>query len=258
MGYVPSRCIAGGGHEDAGPMKTQYLLATQPLPESLVFNAALRGVMIDSLSFIATEPVKDDVLSDRIAELKRRYIAAVFTSVNAVEAVCALGKGGEDWTIYCTGGATRGAVAKCFGEETIAGVADTAKGLAEELIRSGGGREVYFFCGDQRRDELPFILRQSGRTLNELVVYRTIWTPHKVNREYSGIVFFSPSAVESFFSVNKVSPEARLYAIGPTTAAAIRECVDNPIETVDRPDKKALVQKMIEQFQHRATRGGEK
>jgi hypothetical protein len=48
-----------------------------------------------------------------------------------------------------------------------------------------------------------------------------------------------------------VSPEARLYAIGPTTVAAIREWTDNPIETVDRPDKKALVLRMIEHFQNK-------
>jgi uroporphyrinogen-III synthase len=233
------------------PIRTAYVLATQILPESLVFEAAARGVMIDSLSFIATEHIKDDALSQQIAELKARPIVAVFTSVNSVEAVSEIDEGGGAWTIFCTGRATRGAVEAKFGEETVAGTADTAKGLAEELVRSGDGREVYFFCGDQRRDELPFTLRKSGHTVHELVVYRTRRTPHKVTRDYSGIVFFSPSAVESFFSVNKVSPEARLYAIGPTTASAIREWADNPIETVDRPDKKALILRMIEHFQFR-------
>jgi uroporphyrinogen-III synthase len=232
-------------------IRIPYVLATQSLPESLVFEAAARGVMIDSLSFIATEHINDDALSHRIGELKQRPLVAVFTSVNSVEAVSGMGKGGSSWTIFCTGGATRGAVEEKFGEEAIAGTADTANGLAEALIRSGERREVYFFCGDQRRDQLPFTLRQSGHTVHELVVYRTRRTPHKVTRDYSGIVFFSPSAVESFFSVNKVSPEARLYAIGPTTASAIREWADNPIETVDRPDKKALILRMIEHFQFR-------
>jgi uroporphyrinogen-III synthase len=242
--------------------KIAYLLSTQALPESLVFEAAARGVMIDSLSFIATEPVKDDNLGDKIRELKQAPLTVVFTSVNAVEAV--KGGGHPEWRIFCTGGATRRAVEAWFGEEAIAGVAETAKGLAEEMIRSLGNswgwevrlgqevgirREIWFFCGDQRRDELPFILKQAGFVVHEVVVYRTKQTPHRVTRDYSGIAFFSPSAVESFFSVNQAPPGARLYAIGPTTAAAIREKCDNPVVTVELPEKRALIRKMIEDFQ---------
>jgi uroporphyrinogen-III synthase len=138
-----------------------------------------------------------------------------------------------------------------FGQLDIAGTADSAKELAEVMARVSGAGEVYFFCGDKRREELPDLLRQAGWVVHEIVVYKTVLTPHKVERSYAGIAFYSPSTVESFFSVNAVSAGTVLFAIGQTTAAAIRERSDNPMIVAARPDKEAMIRQMIEYFQHK-------
>jgi len=80
------------------------------------------------------------------------------------------------------------------------------------------------------------------------VVYQTLATPHKIQKDYFGVLFFSPSAVQSFFSKNKVKDRTILFAIGNTTANEIKKYSNNKIIISDEPGKENLVQKMIEYF----------
>jgi uroporphyrinogen-III synthase len=93
------------------------------------------------------------------------------------------------------------------------------------------------------------MLRTEGFRVNEWVVYRTILTPQKTQRIYAGIAFFSPSAVESYFSLNTAADGVTLFAIGRTTAAAIQARCACPVIISDRPAKEALVRTMIDYFQ---------
>lgn len=252
-------------------MATQpiYLLSTGALPERTGGQLA-DGLVLDILPFITIEPVTDALLWSRVKELAGHRTAVIFTSVHAAEAVgerVRSGVRGEDaenrlsreaggnqahrklfWKIYCIGMATRQRVADYFGETAIEGTADSAAALAEVIAREEKARELVFFCGDLRRDELPAVLQQKGFAVEELVVYRTVAIPHKTGRGYDGIAFFSPSAVESYFSVNTVDAGALLFAIGRTTAAAISSRCDNTVVVGERPDKGALIRKMIDHF----------
>ena len=72
---------------------------------------------------------------------------------------------------------------------------------------------------------------------------------HRIgSNEYFGILFFSPSAVQSFFSKNKVADKTILFAIGNTTANEIKKYSTNKIIISDEPGKENLVTKMIEYF----------
>ena len=234
-----------------------YLLATGPLPEELIEEAAAKGIALDTVDFIAIEMVIDAEMGARIKELGGRQLTAVFTSTNAVEAVKGLMNadapaGAPDWRIFCIEGATHRAVADYFGEATIAGTAESATALAKEMTREGavaGEKEIFFFCGDQRREELPAMLRAEGFKVNEWIVYRTLLTPRKTERDYAGISFFSPSAVESYFSLNMVAEGVTLFAIGRTTAAAIQARCPNAVIISDRPGKDILIRTMTDHFQ---------
>jgi uroporphyrinogen-III synthase len=162
--------------------------------------------------------------------------------------------GVPDWRIFCIGTATRREVADYFGDVAIAGSAESAAALAEGMMADAGedargNKEIFFFCGDQRREELPAMLRAEGFKVNEWIVYRTLLTPQKTERIYAGIAFFSPSAVESYFSVNSAGDDVTLFAIGRTTAAAIQARCSNPVIISDRPGKEALVRTMTDHFQ---------
>ena len=92
------------------------------------------------------------------------------------------------------------------------------------------------------------MLRQRGIDVNEIIVYQTINLPHKIEQEYHGILFFSPSAVQSFFQKNKLSDTTILFAIGNTTANEIKKFTNNKIIISDSPGKENLVGKMVEYF----------
>lgn len=263
------------------------ILSTRPLAAALLEQAAGSGMLIDTLPFIATEPIVDATLRHQIRDLSRQPLVAIFTSMNAVEAVANLlelsaggSSGSSDfpsagpattdiqpaagnmqpaaadrfsgrvvppWEIFCIGYATRQLVHEYFGEDRIAGVAASAATLADVIIGQRR-KEVFFFCGDQRREELPEKLQQQDIRVNEWEVYTTIHTPHRVDPVYDGIVFFSPSAVHSFFSVNSIADSTLLFAIGQTTADTIRTYTANRTICSQSPEKEALIRQVIHYY----------
>jgi uroporphyrinogen-III synthase len=225
--------------------KPIYLLSTGLVSAGVIEKAAQKGITLDALAFIHIENLGD---AEEMKGLAGRPLVVAFTSVNAVNAVQRWVPGPTGWRVYCISGATCGAVVSLFGEAAVVGKARSAGELAETIIRQETGREILFLCGDHRREELPSILRRAGFSVVEEVVYRTLLTPHKVERNYDGIAFFSPSAVESFFSVNETAAGTPLFAIGPTTAAAIRARCTNPVITAGEPDRAMLIGKMTDHF----------
>ena len=96
---------------------------------------------------------------------------------------------------------------------------------------------MIFFCGDQRRNDLPEILSKNDIEVQEIVVYETIPVSKKIEEHYHGIMFFSPSAVNSFFLNNKLPSSTILFAIGNTTAEELKKHSTNTIITSDDPGK---------------------
>jgi len=232
------------------------ILSTRPLEPRLLDQAAQKGIRIDILSFIDTEPIRDTALTHQVQQLGTRSLTAVFTSMNAVEAVAGHLENFatlEDssprtaWTIFCIGAATQRKVESQLGSVTA--TAPSAAALADVILEHHPS-EVFFFCGDQRREELPEKLHTAGVQVHELVVYKTAQTPQRIEDPYDGIVFFSPSAVHSFFSVNGTTEKTILFAIGTTTADTIRTYVNNPIITSATPEKEALVRQLIDHYEY--------
>ena len=225
------------------------ILCTRPLEPALVREAKHLGIDIDSIPFIEIAPIQTVQVQQEIAQAFLQSAKVVFTSMNAVDAIAnELLEDQPDWSIYCIGTATQKLVTRYFGEETIAGTAPNATELAQLIADEGHAEEVIFFCGDQRRDELPDILRSHNIEVHEIEVYQTIALPHKIRKAYHGVLFFSPTAVQSFFRQNKLPAETILFAIGSTTAAEIRKFSTNNIIISDEPGKESLVRKMMEYF----------
>lgn len=226
------------------------ILCTRPLETALVEAAKAKDIIIDIVSFIDTSPVKSANVQAEIKKLFTQPSAVVFTSMNAVNAVAThLNGEAPNWNIFTIGNTTRELAARYFGEAAVTGTGDNATTLADAIIANKSIKQVIFFCGDQRRQELPGRLRQHGITVQEIIVYHTTSTPHKVNKPYDGILFFSPSAVQSYFHANPVLPNTILFAIGQTTADAIKFFTDeNTLIVSEKPGKEDLVKKMFEYF----------
>ena len=225
------------------------ILCTRPLNKTLVEEALQEGICIDEISFIETAPIQNIEIQQEVEQAALQITTVVFTSMNAVEAVADYLDGQPvEWTIYCMGTNTNQLVKKYFGEQHLAGIANSAAELAELITEDEMIDEVIFFCGDQRRDELPTILKANNIDVTEISVYQTIAVTHIINKAYNGILFFSPSAVESFFRKNKLPDTTILFAIGSTTANEIKKYATNKIIISNQPGKENLVRKMMEYF----------
>lgn len=100
-------------------------------------------------------------------------------------------------------------------------------------------KEVIHFCGNLKAENLAKLLGKSVN-LTSVEVYQTKLTGHKMTdlNDFNGIVFMSPSAVESFSQQNAVSEEMKVFCIGPTTEAAANEagmqnCITPEFSTLD-------------------------
>jgi uroporphyrinogen-III synthase len=223
-----------------------FILSTRPVDDLVVRRAAEKNIIIECASFIQTEPVKE--LPENLSSLFQQELTAVFTSMNAAEAMIARLQGKlPPWYIFSMGHATKDVLLTCFRKEQVSGTASNASALAEEIIKKGE-KEVFFFCGDQRRDELPDKLASANVNVKEIVVYETRITPVRIEKDYDAILFFSPSAVESFFSVNTAPPGAVLFSIGSTTKETIKLHSRNTIVVGDKPGKNYLVEKAMHYF----------
>jgi uroporphyrinogen-III synthase len=224
------------------------LLSTVLLDPLLIDKAANYGIELDTLSFIQVSSNTERDLHAEMEELCDLPITAVFTSANAVRSIGEIVRTAKPhWNIYCIGETTKDAILEYFDVAAIKGVAHDATALAEVII-SNDICEVVFFCGDKRLDTLPAALRGADITVHELIVYHTVETQHAVTKHYDGILFFSPSAVSSFFSVNKIGSTTVLFAIGDTTANAVKQQAGNKVIIGEVHSKDQLVEQAIEYF----------
>ena len=226
-----------------------HILSTRSVGETLVNEAAQNDIIIHEVSFINTVEIKNAEIEQKIHELSHQKITVVFTSMNAVDAVEKFIPAKKtSWKIYCIGNTTKKNAKKIFGEENICATADSAEQLAEKIIGNSSIKNIVFFCGDQRRNELPDKLKNNGIGVEELIVYKTEETPQVLSKQYDGILFFSPSAVQSFFSKNSITDKTQVFAIGATTANAAKSFIRQPVIISNKPGKENLVSLAIKHF----------
>jgi uroporphyrinogen-III synthase len=233
------------------------ILSTRPVDRALIEKAAYQNIVIDTIAFIEVKKRISDKIAERINTLAGEKATVVFTSMNAVEIVVEtvpVKPLMPDWKIYCIGGATFTLVKKYWPYDNVIFTAGDANELAARIIENKE-KSVYFFCGNKRREELPTLLQKQNIEVEELVVYETIETPQSANKTYDGLLFFSPSAVHSFFSYNKPAKETIFFAIGNTTANAIKQFSTNSIIVSDFPAKDQLIDKAIKYFTERPISG---
>lgn len=225
-----------------------HILSTRPINKELVDEAAKLNIVLDEISFIETEVIVDGALASKIKDLLQQKLSVVFTSMNAVDAVSGFITTKPEWKIYCIGNTTKNLVKKFFGEDSITATAENAEHLADKIINDSATASVTFFCGDKRREDLPEKLKSDNISIDEITVYRTIETAEIISKMYDGILFYSPSAVHSFFSKNKVGTPTELFAIGSTTADALQQFTQQPVTIATHPGKENLVKLAIDHF----------
>jgi uroporphyrinogen-III synthase len=225
-----------------------HILSTATLDQTLIGKAMDHHIELDAVSFIEVEHIKENSLAEELTNLCKSRLTTVFTSVNAIHAMAAILKSNKPaWDIYCMGKATKNAVLEYFDASQIKGTAIDGESLAK-IIESHKVADVVFFCGDKRLNALPDFLYRHNIMVREIVVYKTKETPEQVAKHYQGIMFYSPNGVNSFFSVNELTPGVVLFAIGNTTAQALKSKTSNKVMVSETPSREQMVDNVIQYF----------
>jgi uroporphyrinogen-III synthase len=224
------------------------ILCTSHLKKELLNKAAAKNIFVDVQDFIKTETHLSQEVKQKIQSLANQKIAVAFTSKNAVNAVVSQLAVVPNWDVYCISGVTKQTAIEFFGKEKIFASAKNAADLSEKIISNKSLKEIVFFCGNRRLNDLPEILKHYNISIEELVVYTTEETPCMVQKVYDEILFFSPSAVHSFFSVNTVSTNVMLFSVGKTTSNVIATYCSNLVNTSEYPGKEQMINLVIDFF----------
>jgi uroporphyrinogen-III synthase len=220
------------------------ILSTGPLPHKNGDD----NLTLDIIPFTEIDAVKTDEMIEKMRSLCGKSLHVVFTSMNAVKAVRFLiGSMQPTWFIYCLDGAMDNELKNSFDRSIVKAAGANATELAEVIVKDSAGqdRHIVFFCGNIAREELPDILTKANIAVEQIVAYETKPTPFKVNNNYHGILFFSPSAVKSFFSFNVVPSYTILFAIGETTATEIKNYSHNKVVTGATSSKEHLLETAV-------------
>ena len=233
-------------------MKKYKVLSTKKLDAPLIEQANENDIEITEEEMISVTPVaSEETLKQVLHWTERTGVHAVFTSVNAVNAVKNYLHQVEvsklSWKVFCISGRTKAALQTLVDEEQILATAAYGKDLAEKIIEKQV-KEVVFFCGNKRREELPSMLQSAGVIVNEIMVYETSLTPSVVQNNFDAVLFFSPTAVESFFSSNVLKGDTVCFAIGTTTSGSLAKFTSNKIEVSEDTSQESMLASVLSHF----------
>ena len=202
-------------------MKNQIrILSTKKLSEKQKQTLLTANFSVFDADYIAVQNKDFDI------DKTNDYL--IFTSQNAVESVLRNKKvtAINIKKCFCVGEKTK-ALLEENGFEVIE-YSEYAAELASLICNQYPKSSFTFFCGNMRRNFLPDALRLVQISLEEIEVYDTILTPHKIDFTPDGILFFSPSGVKSYLQENKIEDEI-CFCIGNTTAEALKQVTPNRI-----------------------------
>lgn len=214
------------------------ILSTKILSESQKKPLFEAGFSLLEKDFIATQikPFDVKIIHDNL----------IFTSQNAVESILEHSDLEQLKTkkVFCVGIKTKNFLAD-NGFEVIA-YTGYAADLAEIITLIYKSESYTFFSGNKRRDTLPDALKEAGVIFNEIEVYETTLTPHKIKESVDGILFYSPSGIESYLKDNKLKNET-CFCIGDTTASALENSTKNII-VAHQPTIEDVIESVIKEY----------
>ena len=218
------------------------ILSTKELSKKQIDLFDAKNFALIHTNFIVIKPLKFtiDTINDFL----------LFTSKNAVKSVLKNNRLEQikSKKCFCVGEKT-----KWFLEKngfSVISFSKDANTLATEIIESHFEKTFTFFAGNVRKDILPNRLTDKKIGFNEITVYETILQPKKNVLETEAILFFSPSAVESYLQKNKIVKQI-CFCIGNTTARALENSSENSklnIITANQPTVESVIEEVLKYY----------
>lgn len=220
-----------------GTLKT-HIFSTKNLSQNQL-QLFKQGITVKSEDFIKISP-------NRLPKtlLTQELENVIITSKNGVESLATQAPDKLKFkNIYCVGRKTKRLIEKRIGP--VKHQAKDAKELAKYLVEYMEGLEVTYFCSNLSMDDLPNILEDNNITVNKVETYTTKHAPSEVDKEIEGILFFSPSGVESYLLKNR--PDKTAYCIGDTTAEEARKHFRN-VKVAKIPVVESVIEMVNEDY----------
>lgn len=234
---------------------------TRPREQATELTAGLQalGAEVSHLPVIAIGPPEDWRPLDRALGALATFDWVALTSVNAVTALfdrirhLDLGISPVRWAVV--GSRTATALEERGQTPDLVAEPATAERLAELMLSRGvAGKRVLFPRSDRARAVLPQLLRSALAEVEAPVAYRTLSSDvpgREIRRILEGgdvwITLTSPSTwheLQAALGGDPLPSHVHLAAIGPTTAAAVRESGYEPACVAEPPGVKGLLEAM--------------
>ncbi|WP_432672202.1 uroporphyrinogen-III synthase [Flavobacterium sp. SM2513] len=199
-------------------LSTKKLLVNQ---KQFLLNANISLVETDFIS-IEQKKVALEKVNENLIFTSQNSVLSLIENLEGAETLELLKKK----NVFCVGMKTKGLLEE-NGFNVIA-YTGYAADLAEIITLIYGKEKFTFFSGNLRRDTLPEALTNAEVVFNEIEVYETLLTPQKIAGTFDGILFYSPSGIESYLKNNKIKSET-CFCIGTTTADALENITNNVV-----------------------------
>lgn len=225
-------------------MSAPHIFSTRKLTSDKLDELQANGwkfTMHDFISKVIHVP------ADITAQSINKHI--VLTSISGVKAFLQIAKqlplNVADYVVYCISrGTNEYAVASGL---NIKSTAPNASALADEILKDAEVKAVTHVSSNLRRDELSDKLNNAGVAVQDVIAYRTEFTPVVLEASYDAIIFFSPSAVDSFLTLNPLKT-VPCFCIGKTTADHARQKGYQQTYFADAPSENILLQTIINYY----------
>lgn len=214
-------------------LSTKKLLDPQ---RELLLNKGFRLVEADFIKIEYT-----DISATRF------YPYIIVTSQNGVKSIEKNGLTAKlkESFFFCVGTKTAEAINR-LGLH-VSGTFLSAEELGNHLVIYENTKAFTYFCGNIRRKELPELLTQNNIVLEEVVAYKTLFSPQRINGMFDGVLFYSPSLVESYFFSNTLV-NGTAFCIGETTATAALAYTQK-IVTATKPTIENVIVQVVKYFE---------
>lgn len=172
---------------------------------------------------------------------------AIITSANTIKALTGISDQLPAFdTVYCIAGRTEALVKEYLKPVNIV-ARPYASALLEVIITVQHTYPLWFFRGNKALPAIPEGLQNAGIPFEAIEVYRNTATPVMLNEDFDAILFFSPSAVESFLQNNYIHDNTITFAIGKTTAKALKPFAKKVVISKE-PTEESVIKAVLEYF----------
>ena len=213
------------------------ILSTKKLSKVLKNKLSDAKIELVEKNFIQTKAV--------VFETPQLNAFLVFTSKEAVKSVLKSDvKNVHSISCFCVGSKTRNFLEKKG--FIVLESADYAEELIQIIESKYKTNSFTFFCGNIRRNTIPDFFQQNKIAYNEIVVYETKLKRHQIKEPFDGVLFYSPSGVNSFSEKNSLENKT-CFCIGTTTAKALENKTNNII-IASQPTVENVITEVIKYY----------